>query len=494
MSFRVFRILAVLAVLAVGVAAPTTTVGASDTHDEYIPTDTGQRAATRAANPTPPLITFPVEGSVSYSDSFGACRGSGCSRSHEGNDLMGSKLQRLIAANDATVVWSKETATPDGLNSNYLILEDDAGWEYWYIHINNDSPGTDDGANPAEWRFAPGIERGSRVKAGQHIAYMGDSGNAEWTAPHVHFEIREPSGTPIDPYQSLQSARRFVLGTTSSEPPIVADLDDDPAAEVLIYNPGSNADFRYDARSALGAFDRGSITVNGIYEPVVGDFDGNGYDDILWYAPGTRNDYVWSYGPRGYVSSETRILGEFTTMVGDFDQNGYDDIIWYRPGTGQDYRWSYGPDGYVSEPTVVNGYYDPQIGDFDGNGFEDVLWYADGPAQDYLWSYHETGYVDSKRTIGGTYDPEVGDFDGDGLDDVYWYRPGVPADYLWRHRADGTYDDVRSDNDDEQRIGAGDLDGDGDDDLIWFDFDDNEPDSVWNFSNGRFVETSATVR
>ena len=30
-----------------------------------------------------------------------------------------------------------------------LILTGTDGWKYWYIHINNDTPGTDDGANPA---------------------------------------------------------------------------------------------------------------------------------------------------------------------------------------------------------------------------------------------------------------------------------------------------------------------------------------------------------
>ena len=37
------------------------------------------------------------------------------------------------------------------------------GWVYNYGHINNDTPGTDDGANPAQWRFAPGIVRGQRT-------------------------------------------------------------------------------------------------------------------------------------------------------------------------------------------------------------------------------------------------------------------------------------------------------------------------------------------
>ena len=40
------------------------------------------------------------------------------------------------------------------------------------------------------------------MKAGQFVAYMGDSGDAEDSVPHLHFEIRRPDDTAIDPYTS----------------------------------------------------------------------------------------------------------------------------------------------------------------------------------------------------------------------------------------------------------------------------------------------------
>ena len=141
-------------------------------------------------------IHFPVEGPTRYSDTWGASR-SGGARQHIGTDIMGSKLQPLLAARDGVVSWTRT----DG--NNMLSITDSDGWRYVYIHINNDSPGTDDGANPPEWMFFPGIERGVKVKAGQRIAYMGDSGNAEGTAPHNHFEIHKPDGTAVNPYWSL---------------------------------------------------------------------------------------------------------------------------------------------------------------------------------------------------------------------------------------------------------------------------------------------------
>ncbi len=489
MRFRPLRPLAVVLVLLGSVLLPATADATEGAGDD-VPTDTGATTVTAAAA-TPPPITFPVEGPVAYTDSFGACR-SGCTRSHAGNDLMGTKLQRLLAARDSRVTWLRDTATPTGSRANILVLEDSAGWEYWYIHINNDTPGTDDGANPARWRFAPGIGIGSTVRAGQHVAYMGDSGNAEETGAHVHFEIHEPGGTPIDPYPSLRNARRFVLDT-SSEPPIVADIDADPAAEVLLYNPGPAADHRFDGTGESGVFDRGAIQVNGTYDPLVGDFDGNGYDDIIWYAPGAAADYIWWYSASGYRSAPTRIQGSYQPLVGDFDRNGFDDILWYAPGGAADYLWWYGPSGHRSEPRLIVGDYDPVIGDFDGNGYEDILWYAPGGAEDYLWSYHAGGYDDRPRTIQGTYEPMVGDFDGDTLADIYWYRAGTGADYLWMHRPGGTYRDIRADHDETQRPGVGDLDGDGRDDLIWFDPGVSDPDAVWEFDGNRFVRHAAVV-
>ncbi|HTW96455.1 MAG TPA: peptidoglycan-binding protein, partial [Candidatus Methylomirabilis sp.] len=48
--------------------------------------------------------------------------------------------------------------------------------------------------------------RGAPVRKGQLIGWMGDSGNAENVGSHLHFEIRRPDGTAIDPYQSLLAA------------------------------------------------------------------------------------------------------------------------------------------------------------------------------------------------------------------------------------------------------------------------------------------------
>ncbi|HET9729652.1 MAG TPA: M23 family metallopeptidase [Acidimicrobiia bacterium] len=144
-------------------------------------------------------LHFPVVEPVHYFDDFGGVR------HHPGNDLMGAKLDHLVAANDGTVTFLRTDSS--GHSGNMLILTGTDGWKYWYIHVNNDTPGTDDGKNPARWRFAPGLHEGSVVSRGQFLGYMGDSGEAETTAPHLHFELHLPDDTVIDPYTSLRLAQ-----------------------------------------------------------------------------------------------------------------------------------------------------------------------------------------------------------------------------------------------------------------------------------------------
>jgi murein DD-endopeptidase MepM/ murein hydrolase activator NlpD len=160
-------------------------------------------------------ITFPVAATVHYSDDFGDCR-EGCTRHHMGNDLLGAKLMHEVAASAGTIAWVHADNT--GTAGNMLQLTGDDGWVYWYIHINNDTPGTDDGKNPKKWILAPGIHAGSKVKAGQFVSYMGDSGDAESTQPHLHFEIHMPNGTVIDPYTSLRLAQGLPADGLCSAP------------------------------------------------------------------------------------------------------------------------------------------------------------------------------------------------------------------------------------------------------------------------------------
>lgn len=150
-------------------------------------------------------ITFPVAGPVTYSNDFGACR-DGCRRAHQGNDLIGDRLQPILAMHDGVIDHLVDHPT-----AGYGIeIHDSEGWQYIVYHMNNDTPGTDDGADRGAWRFAPGTVAGAAVKAGQPLGWMGDSGNSEGSVPHAHVEIHRPDGEAINPYWSLRYAQRDV--------------------------------------------------------------------------------------------------------------------------------------------------------------------------------------------------------------------------------------------------------------------------------------------
>jgi hypothetical protein len=192
------RALAAVAALVALVAAAGPAAAGEDPTAEVTASSLPQRSISAAAR----SFLFPVEGPVRFSNDFGAPRSGG--RQHKGNDLMGTKLQKLLATRDGVVTFVRhDTSTNSG---NMLVLRDAEGWEYWSMHINNDTPGTDDGRNARGWAFASGIASGSRVVQGQHLAFLGDSGNAEGTAPHLHFELHPPSGEAINPYESLIAA------------------------------------------------------------------------------------------------------------------------------------------------------------------------------------------------------------------------------------------------------------------------------------------------
>lgn len=139
-----------------------------------------------------PLV-FPVAGPNNFGDHFWSARGNG---DHHAVDIMADKMTPVVAVADGTIRWV-------GRNCCTLRLTHDDGWESSYIHLNNDSPGTDDGQG---WGIAPGIATGTHVKAGQLIGWVGDSGNAENTVSHLHFELIDPHGVYVDPYLSLRAA------------------------------------------------------------------------------------------------------------------------------------------------------------------------------------------------------------------------------------------------------------------------------------------------
>lgn len=162
-------------------------------------------AAAQTAGTTRSMC-FPVDGTVHYTDTWGAPRSGG--RTHQGTDIMAAKMTPLVSTVDGTVVrLSYQNTTISG---NYVYIRDADGWVHVYLHMNNDRPGTDDGQASFEQAFAPGLKVGSKVARGEFLGFVGDSGNAEGSGSHLHFELHKPSsatyGTAINPYPSVRAA------------------------------------------------------------------------------------------------------------------------------------------------------------------------------------------------------------------------------------------------------------------------------------------------
>ncbi len=167
-----------------------------------------------AADFDPNTIIFPVVGDVTFIDDFGSPRSSG--RTHEGTDIMSNGVKGLpvVAPADGVVGWIGSTCC-------YFEIDHGGGWTTWYIHLNNDTQGTDDGLG---WGIADGLSTGTPVVAGQLIGWVGDSGNAEEAGPHLHFEIRK-DGVAINAYPYLVTAPR--LAAPGAAPISVGQFTDD---------------------------------------------------------------------------------------------------------------------------------------------------------------------------------------------------------------------------------------------------------------------------
>ena len=168
-------------------------------------------------------IWFPVQLPVTFSDTWGAPRGGG--RSHQGVDILGDQMLEVYAATDGEILkaYGEECADGSYCGSYALAIAGDDGRGYFYVHMNNDTPGRPngcDGRGGVENAFSPrlveelgarGTLEGVRVERAELIGYNGSSGNAGCGVDHIHFEIWRDhdfgrTGGKINPTPAVQAA------------------------------------------------------------------------------------------------------------------------------------------------------------------------------------------------------------------------------------------------------------------------------------------------
>jgi murein DD-endopeptidase MepM/ murein hydrolase activator NlpD len=130
-----------------------------------------------------PGYAFPVAGAHNFTDTFGAARSD--VPVHVGNDLFAAFGTPIVAVADGRL-YRVGTLKISG---NRLWLRDKKGYRYFYCHLSD---------------FAAAAYNGADVHAGEVIGFVGNTGDAEPTPPHLHFEVHMPDGAVVDPYPYLQ--------------------------------------------------------------------------------------------------------------------------------------------------------------------------------------------------------------------------------------------------------------------------------------------------
>lgn len=125
----------------------------------------------------------PVGGTPSFVDDYSYVK-PGATVAHNGIDLFAAKGTPVVAP-----VSGRSVRHPNPKGGNAVLLYGDDGTRYYFAHLD---------------RYG----ESGRVTAGAKIGYLGNTGNAHNTSPHLHFETRPGGGKLANPYQTLVEACR----------------------------------------------------------------------------------------------------------------------------------------------------------------------------------------------------------------------------------------------------------------------------------------------
>lgn len=132
------------------------------------------------------VLAFPVEGydTGAIQSLFGAERDAG-RREHHGVDIFAPRGTAVLAASDGVV----SRVGDQRLGGRVVWVRDERrGTSQYYAHLDRQL-----------------VERGQRVRAGDTLGLVGNTGNARTTPPHLHFGLYVRRRGPIDPYHFLNA-------------------------------------------------------------------------------------------------------------------------------------------------------------------------------------------------------------------------------------------------------------------------------------------------
>lgn len=140
--------------------------------------------AFQLARAEPPAhLPVPVDGVPvrRLADTWGAARGAG--RSHEGIDIFAPRGTDVLSTTHGLVVRRGNNS----LGGRIVTVMGPGSEFHYYAHMDDWGP----------------VEVGDRVAPGAVLGYVGDSGNAKGTPPHLHYGIYPRGGGAVNPYPRL---------------------------------------------------------------------------------------------------------------------------------------------------------------------------------------------------------------------------------------------------------------------------------------------------
>ncbi|MCW2926705.1 MAG: metalloendopeptidase-like rane protein [Thermoleophilia bacterium] len=171
-----------------GASAPAVQVGTPRPGDAVIPRrPVGIRGGGSASAGG---YQFPVLGTSSYTDTWGAARAS-TGVPHQGTDIFATEGTPLVAVADGYL----ERVGWNTIGGYRLWLHDGFGNAFYYAHLG---------------AFSPLAADGVRVRRGDVIGFVGHTGDAQGTPPHLHFEVHPGNGAATNPVAYLNGWKRGV--------------------------------------------------------------------------------------------------------------------------------------------------------------------------------------------------------------------------------------------------------------------------------------------
>ena len=155
-------------------------IGADDELIARVQPLLGRHGTVRVAQRADATLRFPVQGVTASAvwSSFGEGRDRG-QRRHEGIDIFAARGTPAVAAADGWIT----AQTSNSLGGNVVwIWALRHGVALYYAHLGRRA------VAPGEW-----------VDAGEIVGYVGNTGNAHGTAPHLHFGVYARPGGAVDP-------------------------------------------------------------------------------------------------------------------------------------------------------------------------------------------------------------------------------------------------------------------------------------------------------